>query len=367
VSAFAFPDRLDRLRAKLDEQGLDAILISNAQNRRYLSGFAGSAGHLVVSRNEAVLATDFRYTEQAGNEAPGFHVERITASLDWLPRVAAEAGAGAKQLGFEADSVTVADFARMKNAIVQASGAGAETQLVQTAGITSALRAVKDARELELLSRAIEIGDQAFDEVSATLEPGVTEAEVAWRIEQAMRTRGAEAVSFDTIVACGPSAALPHHRAGDDELRKGETIVIDMGARYRGYCGDLTRTIVIGQPDDHFRRVYDTVLAAQLTAIETIASGMTGQEADRLARVVIEECGYGERFGHGLGHGVGLEVHEKPTVGATSSDELADGMVFSVEPGVYIPGWGGVRIEDLVVLENGRARVLSKARKQPEP
>ena len=365
MSAFAFPDRLDCLRTKLDEQGLDAILISNAQNRRYLSGFAGSAGHLVVSRNEAVLATDFRYTEQAAAQAPGFRVQHITASLDWLPRVAAETGA--KQLGFEADSVTVADFARMKNAIGEASGAGAETQLVQTAGITPALRAVKDAGELELLSRAIEIGDQAFDEVSATLEPGVTEAEVAWRIEQAMRTRGAEAVSFDTIVACGPSAALPHHRAGDDELREGETIVIDMGARYRGYCGDLTRTVVIGRSDDRFRRVYDTVLAAQLTAIETIASGMTGKEADRLARVVIEECGYGERFGHGLGHGVGLEVHEKPTVGVTSADELADGMVFSVEPGVYIPGWGGVRIEDLVVLENGRARVLSKARKQPEP
>jgi len=365
LSGFAFPQRLDGLRAKLDEPSLDAILISNAENRRYLSGFAGLAGHLVVSRTEAVLATDFRYTEQAAAQAPGFRVERIASSLDWLPRIAAELGA--RRLGFEADAVTVADHARMRDAITESSGAAAETELVRTAGITSGLRAVKEAVELELLGRAIEIGDQAFDEVSATLAPGVTEAEVAWRIEQAMRTRGAESVSFDMIVACGPSAALPHHRAGDDELREGETIVIDMGARYRGYCGDLTRTVVLGRPDDRFRRVYDAVLGAQLTAIETMASGMTGREADRLARVVIEECGYGEYFGHGLGHGVGLEVHEKPTLGATGTDELADGMVFSVEPGVYIPGWGGVRIEDLVVLENGRTRVLSKARKQPQP
>ena len=365
MSGPAFPHRLDRFRAKLDEQGLDAILISNAENRRYLSGFAGSAGYLIVSRSEAVLATDFRYTEQAATEAPGFRVERITSSLDWLPRIAAELGA--KRLGFEADSVTVADHARMRKAIGEAPGAAAEIRLIRTTGITSGLRAMKEAAELELLGRAIEIGDQAFDEVSSTLALGVTEAEVAWRIEQAMRTRGAESVSFDTIVACGPSAALPHHRAGDEELREGETIVIDMGARYQGYCGDLTRTVVIGQPDDRFRRVYDAVLGAQLTAIETMASGMTGREADGLARTVIEECGYGEYFGHGLGHGVGLEVHEKPTLGVRSEDELADGMVFSVEPGVYIPGWGGVRIEDLVVLENGRARVLSKARRQPEP
>jgi len=365
LTGFAFPHRLDGLRAKLDEQRLDAILISNPENRRYLSGFTGSAGHLVVSKTDAVLATDFRYTEQAATQAPGFRVERVTPSLDWLPRVAAELGA--MRLGFEADSITVADHARMKSALAEASGTGDRTELIQTAGITSGLRAVKEPAELELLSRAIEIGDEAFDEVSPALAPGVTEAEVAWRIEQAMRTRGAESVSFDTIVACGPGAALPHHRAGNDELREGETIVIDMGARYQGYCGDLTRTVVIGRPDDRFRTVYDAVLGAQLTAIETMASGMTGQEADGLARVVIQECCFGEHFGHGLGHGVGLEVHEKPTLGATSTDELVDGMVFSVEPGVYIPGWGGVRIEDLVVLENGRARVLSKARKRPEP
>lgn len=364
MSGFAFPNRIDRLREQVDEQGLGAILISNPQNRRYLSGFTGSAGHLIVTPTDALLATDFRYVERAGKEAPGFRVERIGTSLEWLPRLAGEAGA--RRLGFEADAVTVAEHTRMKEAIDEASGAGAQTRLFRTAGITAGLRAVKEPGELELLGRAIQIGDQAYDEVSATLAPGMTEAEVAWRIEQAMRTRGAESVSFDIIVACGPSAALPHHRAGEAPLLEGQPIVIDMGAKYHGYCGDLTRTLTIGEQDDTFRRVYDAVLAAQLTAVETMASGMTGREADGLSRVVIEECGFGERFGHGLGHGVGLEVHEKPRLGTTSEDVLADGMVFSVEPGIYMPGWGGVRIEDLVALENGRPRVLSRARKEPE-
>ena len=362
MSGFAFPRRLANLRARLDEQGLDAILISGDANRRYLSGFTGSAGQLVVSRTGAVLATDFRYTEQAADQAPGFHVERIAPRRDWLPGVAASLGAG--RLGFEADHMTVADHARMRSAIEATSGVAGGIELVETAGITAGLRAVKDASELELLARAIRIGDEAFDEVSATLAPGMTEAEVAWSIELAMRERGAEAVSFDTIVARGPSAALPHHRAGYDELREGETIVIDMGALYQGYCGDLTRTLVLGEADREFRDIYDIVLSAQTAAIQAISSGMTGKEADGLARSVISDAGFGEQFGHGLGHGVGLEVHEKPTAGFTSTDVLQDGMVFSVEPGIYIPGRGGVRIEDLVVLEQGRARVLSAARKQ---
>jgi Xaa-Pro aminopeptidase len=195
----------------------------------------------------------------------------------------------------------------------------------------------------------------------------MTEAEVAWRIEMAVRSRGAESISFDTIVGSGPNAALPHHRAGDRVLQQREPVVIDMGARYMGYCSDLTRTVVLGQPDETFKKVYDTVLGAQLTAIETVQAGMTGAEADRLARTVIEEAGYGEMFGHSLGHGVGLEVHENPGVGATSSGRLEDGMVFTIEPGIYLSGWGGVRIEDVVVLENGRARVLSRARKNESP
>ena len=191
----------------------------------------------------------------------------------------------------------------------------------------------------------------------------MTEEEVAWRIEQAVRRRGAEAISFDTIVGNGPNAARPHHRAGKDVLQEGQTIVIDMGARYQGYCSDLTRTVVLGKPDAQAKKVYDIVFAAQLAAIEMVHAGMTGAECDGIARKVIQEAGYGDAFGHSLGHGVGLEVHESPGVGPNSQGKLENGMVFTIEPGIYITGWGGVRIEDVVTLEGGRARVISKVPK----
>ena len=178
-----------------------------------------------------------------------------------------------------------------------------------------------------------------------------------------MRELGAEANSFDTIVGSGPNGALPHHRAGERKIQADEPIVIDMGALYHGYCSDLTRTVLIGTPDDRLKTIYDIVLAAQLTAIKTISSGITGGEADTLARKVIDQAGYGEQFGHSLGHGVGVVVHENPRISPNAPDVLEDGMIFTVEPGIYIPGWGGVRIEDVVVLENGKARVLSHATK----
>ena len=351
--------RLDNLRAVIDEKGIDGLLISDGENRRYLSGFVGSAGYLFVTSESAVLATDFRYTEQAAEQAPNFRVDRISGKLDWLPGLCAEFGV--KKLGFEADDITVSQFERFKQAF---GDKGAETSLEPTTGVTLDLRAFKDEHELRLLSRAIQIGDEAFDEVSEEISPGMTEAEVAERIEQAVKSRGAESVSFESIVAAGPNAARPHHRAGDTVIREGQTIVIDMGARYQGYCSDLTRTIVLGDADDKTKRVYDIVLSAQLAAIELVEAGMTGAETDMLARKVIQETGHGDDFGHSLGHGVGLQVHENPGVGPTSKGELKDGMVFTIEPGIYLQGWGGVRIEDIVVLEQGKARVLSKALKK---
>jgi Xaa-Pro aminopeptidase len=227
------------------------------------------------------------------------------------------------------------------------------------------LRAVKNEEELALLQKAVDIADQAFERVAPTIEPGVTEQEVAWELEKAMRELGAESVAFDIIVGAGPNGALPHHRADETVIKNGDAVVIDMGARYLGYCSDLTRTLVVGEPDEIFTRVYETVLTAQLSAEESLRSGMTGEEADAIAREIIEKAGYTENFGHSLGHGVGLEVHEHPRVGQRSGDPLTDGMVFSVEPGIYLSGWGGVRIEDMVVLENGRARVMSGAHKSP--
>ena len=354
-------NRLQRLREKLQQEELDGILISAAENRRYLSGFSGSAGYLLISTDEAVLATDFRYTEQAGKQAPEFRVQRIGRE-PWLGKLSAELGL--KRVGFESDATTVATHSALQKSLEDAAGAE-RPELVSTTGIVERLRAVKDDAELKLLTRAVEIADEALDQVAPTIEPGVTEGAVAWELEKAMRERGAEAASFDIIVGAGPNGALPHHRADDTIINRGDPVVIDMGATYQGYCSDLTRTVLVGEPDDTLKRVYDTVLRAQLAAEETVTAGFTGAEADAIARDIIAEAGYEENFGHSLGHGVGLAVHEHPRVAPKSEDVLEDGMVFTVEPGIYLSGWGGVRIEDMVVLENGRARVISKAAKLP--
>jgi Xaa-Pro aminopeptidase len=265
-------------------------------------------------------------------------------------------------LGFESQNVTVATHSALTKAIGEAGGAG-RPELVSTSGIVEKMRAFKDREELALLTRAIEISDEAFEEISAAIEPGVTEREVAWKLEKAMRERGAENIAFDVIVGAGPNGALPHHRADDTVIKAGEAVVIDMGATYEGYCSDLTRTIVLGEPDETFRRVYETVLQAQVEAEERVTAGTTGAETDAISRSIISEAGFGDNFGHGLGHGVGLAVHESPTVAPRSEEPLEDGMAFTIEPGIYLSGWGGVRIEDIVILENGRARVMSKAAK----
>lgn len=349
--------RLERIRSRLEETGVDALMVTSGDNRRYLSGFTGSAGTLIISPKEAVLATDFRYVEQAGNQAPDFRVLHIRGGAPWLANLLLEMGV--QRLGFESNHVTVALHQSMES--VLRDGGAEAVSLVATSGLVEALRATKDTQELAMLTRAIEISDQAFDQVAPTIKVGDTERDVAWRLEKTMRELGADAPSFETIVAAGPNAALPHHRPTDATIQEGQPLIIDMGARYQGYCSDLSRTLCLGQHDDTFRKVYDTVLAAQLTAIATVQQGMTGSDADGLARTVIEEAGYGENFGHSLGHGVGLEVHEQPGVGPGATGILENGMPFTIEPGIYVSGWGGVRIEDIVVLENGRAKVISKA------
>ncbi|MBI4199829.1 MAG: aminopeptidase P family protein [Chloroflexi bacterium] len=354
--------RLGALRAALKDRKLDALLVSNPENRRYLSGFTGSAGFLFVTPEEAVLATDFRYVEQAGRQALAFRVLRTAAGYDWFPRLVAEARA--QRVGFEGDAVTVALHGQLRKALPKAASVDrGGVRLVATTGMVEGLRALKDPEELRLLQRAIDIADQAMDRVVPAIRPGDTEAQVAWRLEVAMRELGAEGPSFDTIVASGPNGALPHHRAGDRAIQEGEPVVVDMGARYQGYCSDLTRTFVVGPVDETFRRIYTTVLRAQEAALAQVRPGMTGAEADGLARKVIEEAGHGDHFGHSLGHGVGLAVHEHPRVGPNAPEPLRAGSVFTVEPGIYLSGWGGVRIEDVVLLGARVARPLSKAKK----
>ena len=353
--------RLDALRAALQEHSLDGIMITAAENRRYLSGFTGSAGSLLVTQDDAVLATDFRYTEQAAAQAPDFRVARIAAS-GWLPPLVK--AMGVRRLGFESADVTVATHTAMVKSLAD-GGNGVE--LIATADLVEPQRAVKDADELALITRAVEISDRAYEQVAPTIKAGDTEKSVAWRLEMAMREGGAEALAFDIIVAAGPNGAMAHHRADDTPIQEGQPVVMDFGARYQGYNSDITRTICIGRPDETFRFVYDTVLGAQLTASATVEAQMTGEQADGLARSIIEKAGHGDKFGHSLGHGIGLAVHEDPRVGPRAGNTLLDGSVFTIEPGIYIPGWGGVRIEDIVVLENGRARTLTKAHKREDP
>ena len=353
--------KLHKLRQRLEEEELDAILISSPENRRYMSGFAGSAGWLLISHDDATLATDFRYIEQAGNQAPDFRIHRIQRGLGWLPEWTAEHGV--KRMGFEGQDVTVSLHQALLKAIDETEDSN-HPEMVPTTGIVEKLRVYKDADELAMLTEAIRIADEAIDEVSPRIEPGVTEESIAWELEKAMRERGAEMISFDTIVGTGPNGALPHHRADETVVSPNDAIVIDMGAKYQGYCSDLTRTVFVGEPDEKFRTIYNIVLEAQLTAEEKAEAGMTGKEVDAIARDIIAEAGHADHFGHSLGHGVGLAVHEFPHVGPTAEEDvLEDGMVFTIEPGIYLPGWGGVRIEDIVVLEDGKARVISKAQK----
>lgn len=367
-------ERLTRVRAALAEEGLDAIWVSgpvddvfgqHSQNRRYLSGFTGSAGHVIVTRDDAFISVDFRYVEQAvGEAAPrGFRVlEQQGAIAEWAPALVRAAALPGKTIGVSAADMSLAAFVALTRALEELPW-GLRPRLGPASPIVENLRRQKDAEELDAIQEAIRVADAAYTRVAANLAPGQTEQDVARAVEAAVRDLGAQGVSFDTIVAAGAWSAMPHATPRAQRMAAGDMVVIDMGAQVNGYCSDLTRTTVLGPLDARFREIYEIVFEAQRAAIEGVEPGMTGVAADALARAVIEKAGYGEQFGHGLGHGVGLHVHESPYLGRTSRDTLEDGMVFTIEPGIYVPGWGGVRIEDVVILEHGRARVLSHAPK----
>jgi Xaa-Pro aminopeptidase len=356
--------RMDRLRGLLEREGLDALLVTSDANRRYLSGFTGSAGNLLISRERAVLLSDFRYQEQAGQEAPNYEF-RLVKPPDALEQhhvaaLAQEMRLGA--LGFEAASISVAAFFRLKS-VLRERGGGAELRASE--GLVEELRAAKDAGELATLERAIAITDEAFAAVRALLRPEMRERDVAWELEKAMRERGADALSFPIIVAAGPNGARPHARAGDAPLGIGRPIVMDFGALLDGYHADMTRTVILGEANEQFWTIYNIVRDAQQHAATHVRSGMAGKVADALARERIAAASYGDNFGHGLGHGVGLAIHELPSLRASGEELLPDGAVCSIEPGIYLPGWGGVRIEDLVTLQADGTRTLTRSSKEP--
>jgi len=351
--------RLQKLRQSLAHQELDTLLVSQSENRRYLSGFTGSAGWLLISASNAFLAVDFRYVEQAKSQAPDFEIIHIKGDVaNWLPKLASDLGF--KKIGFEADKTPFATYHQLCNAI---NDSHYQLQLIPTTGLVESLRVVKEPEELESIIEAVNLADTALEYAKSVIRPGATEREIAWKLEKFLREKGSEPMPFDIIVASGPNSALPHANPSERVILKGEPVVIDMGARVNGYCSDLSRTLFLGEEDKTFSKIYDIVLGAQLTALATIEVGMSGDQADQLARTVINQANYGEAFGHSLGHGVGLESHESPRIGPGSSDLLVDGMVFTVEPGIYITGWGGIRIEDTVVLENGKTKALARTGK----
>ena len=345
--------RLQKIRSLIKKNEFDSLLISNPTNRKYVSGFTGSSGYLLITLKECRLCTDSRYSIQAEKESPEFEIITTDKKKPW-PSILSE-GLDIKTIAFESEDITVD--------ILKYLESNTSLKWIPVSNLISTIRSIKDEKEIALIQKSIDITDNSFNTISETIKPGMTEKEISWELEKHIRILGAESLSFDTIVASGPNSAKPHHSPSNRKIRKGEPIVIDMGSKFSGYCSDLTRTVYIGKPDKIYNRIYDTVLVAQLTAIETLQKGMTGKNIDKLARTLITDAGFGDNFGHSLGHGVGLEVHENPGVGPRSENILEENMVFTVEPGIYIENWGGVRIEDMIMIHNGETKVMSKAKK----
>lgn len=347
--------RLARLRDKLAAEGVDGMLVTSAVNRRYMSGFTGSSGVLLITAARAILVTDFRYRTQAPMQATHYEfVEHGQKMAETVRDTAKEAGI--RRLAFEDHEMTVAGHRGFAEALEG-------IELVPSGQWIEQLRIVKDEGELAVMREAAQLADRTFEYILGVLKPGMTERDVALEIEFFMRRNGATSSSFDTIVASGERSALPHGIASDRVLQSGEFVKLDFGAYYRDYCSDITRTVVLGKPTERHREIYDIVLHAQMTVLERLRPGMTGKEADAIARDLIKDAGYGDNFGHGLGHGLGMEVHESPRLSLSGDIVLEPGMVVTVEPGIYLPGFGGVRIEDDVVLTEGGIEILTHASK----
>jgi Xaa-Pro aminopeptidase len=344
--------RGDRLEALLAERELDRMLVTDLVNVRYLTGFTGTNGACVCGPGIRLFLTDFRYTERAAAEVEGW--EPVTVEGDWLAAIAQRLEG---KFGFEDDHMPVRTLEKLKGKLA----AGVEP--VAAGGLVERLRRVKDEGELEAIAAAAELADEVWLWSVERGLAGRTEREVAAAAEARIRELGAEP-SFPTIVAAGPNGALPHAEPGQRQIGRGELVVFDMGAKLEGYCSDGTRTYATGDPGEAAREVYEVVRQAQLVALEAIEAGAQGEAVDAVARKAIDAAGHGERFGHGLGHGVGLEVHEAPRLSLRSEDVLAAGEVVTVEPGIYLPGEFGVRIEDLVVVTEDGHRNLSSLPKE---
>ena len=345
--------RIDGLQGAFEDREIDTLLVTSPSNRLYLSGFTGSSANLLIAGDRRLLITDGRYLTQAASQAADYELVIHTGPL--LEQVAASArDMGTARLGFDPALTTVADFETLSKLLEP------DCELAGVSGLVEGLRLLKDEAEMEALRRAIAIGDAAMEVAEEAIRPGVREIDVAIAIEQEFRLAGASGPSFPVIVASGRNAAMPHHSPTVKEIEEGDSVVVDMGAKLDGYCSDMTRTFCAGGPTPMFEKIYGIVLEAQQAAIDGVRGGLSAKDCDGLARDVISAAGYGDKFGHGTGHGVGLDIHESPRVSFTSKDVLQAGMVHSVEPGIYLPDWGGVRIEDLVLVTEDGSETLSR-------
>jgi Xaa-Pro aminopeptidase len=359
-------ERISWLRGRLRALDLDALLVAGSENRRYLSGFTAkdellteTSGYLLITAAEAFLLTDFRYREWAAAEASGFQVVVYQASLG-ASLAELLTGGGVRRLGFESAYLSFRQYERLTQAVREA---GVEVAWLALDQLVEESRETKTPGEVAVIRRALRLTEQVLAEVAQRLAPGLTERQVAWEIERRLREAGAEGLAFPPIVAAGPNSARPHHHPGEALLQAGEPIIIDLGARVEGYCADLTRTFILGEPTPRFREIYELVRRAQLRAETGLRAGLESTAADALGREVIAEAGLGEAFGHSLGHGVGLAVHEAPSLSPAKdrASVLKAMSVVTVEPGIYLPDWGGVRLEDMVLLHETHAEVLTEA------
>ncbi|MBM7855474.1 Xaa-Pro aminopeptidase [Desulfohalotomaculum tongense] len=353
-------DRVKKLQQILDRYNIEAMLISKPENRRYISGFTGSAGTLLIDKQNAYLFTDFRYVEQVKEQCPGFKVIQIGDDF-YQKLLHLLQKSGVSRLGFETHYVTYESYDKM-------AGELSGVQLVPVKDIAEELRLIKNSEELQLIEKAVDITDRAYSEMLQLVKTGMTEKELALELEFIMRRLGAQGRAFDFIVASGPRGALPHGVASDRVIQPGDMVTIDCGAVYKGYHSDMTRNFVLGKADEKQQEIYNIVLEAQVAGIEAVRPGVPAASVDLAARGVIERYGYAQNFGHGTGHGVGLAIHEGPRISFQEQELiLKPGMVLTVEPGIYLPGWGGVRIEDIVLVTENGCRILTKTPKNQLP